>query len=49
MEVPNQPSTPSRSVRVSDELWDEVLRLADDLGETATDVVIRALKAYLRR
>jgi hypothetical protein len=47
-QVPNQPATPNRNMRIPDELWDLVLRRADDLGETATDVVIRALRAYLR-
>lgn len=42
------PATPNRSVRIPVELWEEILRAADDLGETATDVVIRALKRYLR-
>ena len=46
--MPNQPATPNRNVRVSDELWAEVLRIADDQGLTATDVVIRALTAYVR-
>lgn len=46
--VPNQPATPNRSIRIPEDLWDEVLRRADDLGETATEVVIRALRAYLR-
>lgn len=45
---PNQPKTPKRSVRVEDELWDAVLRKAHARGETVTDVIVRALKAYLR-
>lgn len=47
--VPNSPGTPNRNVRVPDDLWDEVLRIADDRRETATDVVLRALRDYVRR
>lgn len=46
--VPDQPKTPLRSVRVPDELWEAALRKAHDRGETVTDVIIRALKRYLR-
>lgn len=45
---PNQPSTPTHTVRVDDDLWQAALRKARDQGETLTDVIIRALKAYLR-
>lgn len=45
---PNQPRTPSRSVRISDELWEELRRRADERGETVTDVILRAIRAYLR-
>jgi len=47
--VPNQPSTQNRSFRIPDDLWSEVLRIAADRDETATDVVIRALRQYVRR
>jgi predicted HicB family RNase H-like nuclease len=46
--VPNQPKTPKRSVRVPQDLWDAVKAKAKDRGESVTDVVIRALKLYLR-
>jgi hypothetical protein len=46
--VPNVPATPNRTVRIPDELWDAVKRKAADRGETVTDVIIRALKRYLR-
>lgn len=46
--VPNQPATPKRSVRVPDELWEAVMRVAHDQGETVTDVIIRALIRYVR-
>lgn len=46
--MPNQPATQVRGFRLPDELWEEILRAAEDAGETATEIVIRALKAYLR-
>jgi predicted HicB family RNase H-like nuclease len=46
--VPNQPKTPTHSVRVPQELWDAVRAKAKRQGETVTDVIIRALKRYLR-
>lgn len=46
--MPNQPKTPRRTLRVPDELWLAVKRKAADNGETVTDVIIRALKRYLR-
>lgn len=45
---PNQPRTPRRSVRIPDDLWDALRRAADDRGETVTDVVLRALRRYVR-
>lgn len=48
--MPNQPrkDNPARSVRVPDELWDAAKERAAERGETVTDVVIRALKRYVR-
>lgn len=46
--MPNAPATPNRNVRIPDKLWDEVLRIASDEGTTATEVVLRALRAYVR-
>jgi hypothetical protein len=46
--VPNKPATPARSVRIPDEIWDALRARADERGETITDVVLRALRAYLR-
>jgi predicted HicB family RNase H-like nuclease len=45
---PNKPKTPTHSVRVPQELWDAVRAKAKRQGETVTDVIIRALKRYLR-
>lgn len=47
-DVPNQPKTPNHTIRVDDDLWRAALRKAHDRGETLTDVIVRALKAYLR-
>lgn len=46
--VPNQEATPRRTIRVPDELWEDVQRKAADEGTTVTDVVLRLLRAYLR-
>ncbi|HJR88891.1 MAG TPA: hypothetical protein VJ782_01865 [Aeromicrobium sp.] len=46
--MPNQPATPTRSVRVPDDLWQAVKRAAADQGETVTDVIVRALMRYVR-
>lgn len=46
--VPNQPKTPARAVRIDDTLWDAVKQEAVRRGETATDVVRRALREHLR-
>lgn len=46
--VPNMPATPNRTVRVPDDLWEAVKRKAADRGETVTDVILRALRRYLR-
>lgn len=46
--MPNQPATPHRTVRVPDEVWEEAKRIAEDRGETVTDVVLRALRRYVR-
>ena len=45
---PNQPATPTRSVRIPDELWEAAKRVASDRGETVTSVIIRALVRYVR-
>lgn len=48
-QVPNQPATPNRTIRVADELWAEVRWVADDMGTTLTAVVLAALRDYVRR
>ena len=47
--MPNQPKTPLRNVRVSDELWQAALFKAEERGETVSDVVRRALERYVAR
>lgn len=41
--------TPVHNFRIPDPVWKPAERVAGKLGETVTDVVIRALKAYARR
>lgn len=46
--MPNKPRTPKHGVRIPDELWQAVKIRAKERGETITDVILRALKRYLR-
>lgn len=45
--MPNQPKTQHRSVRVPENLWRRAQAVAKDNGETVTDVIRRALDAYV--
>lgn len=45
---PNQPKTPKHGIRVPDELWQAALRKAQDEGTTLTEVIIDALRRFLR-
>lgn len=45
--MPNSPKTPTRTIRVSDELWSAVKEKAAIEGRTITDVVLEALKKYI--
>lgn len=47
--MPNAPKTPSRNVRIPDELWDAVKAKAESREETITDVILRALRRYVAR
>lgn len=40
--------TPRRSIRVTDRLWQAAKTKASLEGETVTDVVVRALRDYIR-
>lgn len=46
--MPNQPATQNRSIRFPDDVWEAVLRIAEDGNETATDVVVRAVRRLVR-
>lgn len=46
---PNKPLTPSRNVRVDDELWNEALRIAAERGETVAEVIRAALRRYVKK
>lgn len=46
--APNQPKTPKHGVRIPDELWDAAVRKAADEGATVTEVILDALKRFLR-
>lgn len=47
-QVPNQPATPNRVIRVPDDLWFAAKRVAADRGESVAEVVRRALERYVR-
>jgi predicted transcriptional regulator len=47
--VPNQPATPLIAFRAPDELKDALLRIADDRGETLSEVVRQACWESVRR
>jgi predicted DNA binding CopG/RHH family protein len=44
--MPNSPKTPTRTIRVSNELWNAVKEKAALDNRTVTDVIIEALKEY---
>lgn len=45
--VPNKPKTPLRAFRVADDLWHAAQERAAEEGETVSDVLRRALAAYV--
>jgi len=47
--VPNQPKTPTRAIRVPDDLWRKARAIAQARGETLSDVLRDALVEYVRR
>lgn len=42
------PKTPLRNIRIDDELWDAAKATAEKNGETVTQVIRRALSAYVK-
>ena len=47
MSMPNAPKTPTRTIRVSTDLWTAVKEKAAIEERTVTDVIIEALKDYI--
>lgn len=45
--MPNAPKTPTRTIRVSDDLWTAVQKKAAIEGVTVTSIIIAALEKYL--
>jgi len=45
--MPNAPKTPTRTIRVSTDLWNAVKERAAIEERTVTDVIIEALKSYV--
>ena len=45
--MPNAPKTPTRTIRVSDELWTAVQKKAALEEVTVTSVIIKALQDYI--
>ena len=46
--MPNAPKTPTRTIRVSDDLWVAVQRKAASEDITVTSIIIKALEDYLK-
>jgi hypothetical protein len=46
--MPNAPKTPTRTIRVSTDLWLAVKDKAAIDNRTVTDVIVEALKAYIK-
>ena len=46
--VPNQPKTPQRTFRIPTDLYVAAKAKAAENGETVTDVIVRALRRYVR-
>lgn len=45
--MPNAPKTPTRTIRVSDELWTSVQKKAAAEGVTVTSIILDALNTYV--
>jgi len=46
--MPNAPKTPSRNVRVPDDVWHAALAKALERDEFVSDVIRRALEEYVK-
>lgn len=47
--MPNAPKTPTRTIRVSDDLWTAVQKKAAAEKVTVTSIIIKALEEYLEK
>lgn len=47
--MPNQPKTPHRSIRIDDEMWAHLARVADQHKISISEAVRLALADFLRR
>jgi hypothetical protein len=45
--MPNAPKTPTRTLRVSDELWGDLQQIAVSKGVTITSIIINYLEQYV--
>lgn len=46
--MPNVPKTPTRTIRVSDQLWSAVQKKAAAEKVTVTSIIIEALELYIK-
>lgn len=46
--VPNMPKTPKHGVRIPDEIWVAAVKKAAEEGTTVTEVILEALRRFLR-
>ena len=46
--MPNSPKTPTRTIRVSDQLWTAVQKKAAADKVTVTSIIIEALEDYIK-
>ncbi len=49
MRMPNAPKTPTRTIRVPDDIWKAVQKKAASEGVTVTSIIIQALEKYIAR
>lgn len=45
--MPNAPKTPTRTIRVPDDLWKAVQKRAAEEGVTVTSIILNALQTYV--
>ena len=47
--MPNAPKTPTRTIRVADNIWLAVQKKAASQGVTVTSVIVNALEDYIKQ